>query len=184
MKTDCVIKEYEKVYKKIDLLNKKRKLMGLDKNESEKLCKLSAQYIQLRVKLYDEMFEDMVFMYLIHDEAERLSKRIYNKCNWNIELLIYEEEINKVEESYNKCNNKKELIDDIYSLYIELIKNLDDYLIEIDKECIDEIVYILGHEGEIAKETFKTYIDYRFEVLYMILDIWEEIDEKVKESIE
>lgn len=160
----------DKLYSRLELYVKKRETMGLEEDEENKYHTLFGEYLKLKLRLGDKVFDQYVLPSLIYGDAAKLNIDMLRDIKWNTELMIDDEQMEPVIKQYTLLEDKKAINDKIDDYYVELMTNLDTYLANKDNApLIKEISKILTEGQEDDNDVLRDHMDYKFEVIYMIL---------------
>lgn len=171
MTKEQIMLKMEKLYSRIELYVKKSKTMGLDKAEEDKYYSLFGEYIQLKLRLADIVFDQCILSALTYGDAAKLQSEMFKTIKWSTELMIEDEQMEPVIQEYTNLKNKKDINNKIEAYYVELMTNLEKYMDDRKNyDMIREVGKIISDEREEdPKESLRSHVDYKFEVLYMIL---------------
>lgn len=184
MAREQLIKKMEQIFDKLEIYNKKKKTMGLDDKELERYCRLYIEYLELKLSLWDDIYLSYILPEILYDEAEILYNEVCNTLKWDGTLLVKQTDIDKLNEEYAKSNkvlvNKK--LDKLYKL---LKMNLKEYYITLDaagKEIIHDISSLISNGDSDDLTVITDFIDYKFEVMYILLGLREDKNGKTSKS--
>jgi len=184
MAREQLIKRMEQVFDKLEMYNKKKKTMGLDEKELERYCKLYIEYLELKLSLWDDIYLSYILPEILYDEAEKIYNELCIALKWDGTLLVNQNDINKVLAEYEKSNkvlvNKK--LDKLYKL---LKMNLKEYYVTLDKagkEVINDICSLISNGDSTDIVVIEDFIDYKFDVMYILLGIKEDKNGKTSKS--
>ena len=161
----------DKILDKIEVLEKKKKLWGLAKEDGIKLLKLKFEYLKYYSILIDKVFVDYVEPVIYTEEIIDLKSRILMESKWEGQLLIIEEDINEFIK--NVRGKEEEIIDMINELRMREIKEIADLEDNIISEEIFKLFSELpGMEGE--EEDYKIniieYVMMKYDVMLSLLE--------------
>lgn len=170
MTKEQIMSKMDKIYTKLELYVKKNEMMGLEKEEEKKYYMLFADYLKLKLRLGDKVFDQYVLPALIYGDAAKLKLDMLKQIKWTTELMIDEEQMEPVIKQYSKIKDKTDINNNIENYYVELMMNLETYLTNKDNEqLIKEISKLLTDGQDNDSDVLRDHMDYKFEVLYMIL---------------
>jgi hypothetical protein len=145
--------------------------MGLDENELERYYGLIVKGLQLKLYLYDMIFNKFILSDILNQEALKYYNMVNKFIHWDCNLLIEQKEMDKIYDEYNKLSNKQAVMNYIDMLYIILRKELINYYNNLDDKTIIDSISMLFSDG-LNKDfdNLLLHLDYKFEILYMVLE--------------
>ena len=114
-----MLKDIEKLAKRINVLMRKLNAMGLQEDERKEYYSLISKYAFSRLELADRIFDSELLPSLQNDESTELSLILKSKLNWDTSLLIKPEDIDKVTNTYANIEDKNALagvLNDYFSI--------------------------------------------------------------------
>jgi len=183
MNEEYHLEKIDKVYNKIKLYSRKKRIMGLDQNEIEKYNYLVANYLQEKLLLSDYVFQKYVFPLILYKQASIMYYEFSNRLKWKTELLVKQEQMDVVLNEYKKIEDKELLKTKLEDYYLILKENLNEYYDSLtDKRLFSEICLLLSNGMDDNFEVLKEHIDYIFEVLCIVLEYKDEGEDNEKIS--
>lgn len=158
-------KKFEKLSKDINILDKKKKLWGLNSEESIKLNFLILDYMRYYYKLVDIIFNKYIEPLLFNDNIIGLKQELLLLLEWDGELLFFEEDIEVFMNKINDNNRQYiiELLEDLSHLEIESSKDIKFE----DEEIISLFIELNNIENR--NECIIEYIKIKYDILIELI---------------
>ena len=176
-----MLKDIEKLAKRINVLMRKLNAMGLQEDERKEYYSLISKYAFSRLELADRIFDSELLPSLQNDESTELSLILKSKLNWDTSLLIKPEDIDKVTNTYANIEDKNALagvLNDYFSILTNNLIQLLDSIQEDEGSDLEIAIISMGkllatHTDNItlfnAKKLIHDHLLYKFETIYMIV---------------
>ena len=176
-----MLKDIEKLAKRINVLMRKLNAMGLQEDERKEYYSLINKYAFSRLELADRIFDSELLPSLQNDESTELSLILKSKLNWDTSLLIKPEDIDKVTNTYANIEDKNALagiLNDYFSILTNNLIQLLDSIQEDEGSDLEIAIISMGkllatHTDNItlfnAKKLIHDHLLYKFETIYMIV---------------
>lgn len=176
-----MLKDIEKLAKRINALIRKLNVMGLQEDERKEYYSLISKYASSRLELADRIFDSELLPSLQNDESTELSLILKSKLNWDTSLLIKPEDVDRVTNTYAKIENKNKLADILNDYFSILTNNLIQLLDSIQEDEGSDLEIAIISMGKLlathadninlfnAKKLIHDHLLYKFETIYMIV---------------
>ena len=183
MTDEMMLDKIDKLHYRLQLYVKKMNTMGLEEIELNKYYSMLAEYIQLKLLLNDALFNNYVLPMILHDDALNYYKEIECKLKWKTELLIKQEQMDKVVEKFLSIENKEAVIKTLKKYHLILLRNLKECRNDIENhELFEEICLLLSDDQDSSFNVMIDQIDRKFEILYLVLNSEVEQNETIKKT--
>jgi regulator of sigma D len=172
MHRDQILKNMDKVYYKLEIYDRKKKQMGLDKNENERFCNLLVDYLELKMRLCDNIFNEYILNEIIDDKCDDILESLSENINWSGELLISQSEMDAVKNQYLYLTNNLLVIQNIVNLYEILNRNLLKFYNDTnDKSGFEEISELLSNDKSSNFSIITDFLKFKFTTLFLVLEL-------------
>ncbi len=115
--------ELDKLDKKINIYRKKMKVMGLDKEENDKLVELVIRFTRKRIDLNDNVFDEYVLPYILEDDTVNILNDLIRDIGWRGQYISEESEEENIVSKFNEVD-KKDTYDKLCILYNKLCTSI------------------------------------------------------------
>lgn len=172
-----LVAKMEKLQGRLERLSKKMHTMGLDKVERDKYLELFTEYIKMKFMLNDDVFNTYIVPKIMYGEALEKFKYIQKKINWDFDYIFDEDKMNSIYNRYIEEPERELVKERLVELYHILLGNLIDFYKNLkEQDFYKDVSLLFSNEGT---DDFEVIIDHykcKFERIYMILKIEEEIE--------
>lgn len=157
----------EKLVKKIDLLERKKKQWGLSREEYNKLYRYNIEFLQNHYQLIDITFNNYIEPFLYNDRIIEIKSELFETYKWDGKLLCFDEDINNFIK--NVKDNKNDVIKLLNELKDEEIKSSIEFLLTEQGQEMEELFCKLKNTSE--KNSIKEYIDIRYDIMMEMIEV-------------
>lgn len=171
-----LIKELEKIEKRLTIYQKKEQTMGLTENEKEKLKQTFANFLKTTIKYDDVKFNNEILPYVLKDKALKTHNDLNKIFKWDLSAIIDTEEMDKYQKQYKKVKDKEKFEELLVDLYCYLKENTEEYLKLF--AGIPEVIKEFEELGIDYKKSVLDFLAYKFTTLKFAIGIGE-INEKI-----
>lgn len=168
LQEEKLCKDIENLIGRIHTLKKKKKLWGLSIEEESKMVKLTLEYLKNYYQLIDIIFSSYIEPFLYNDTIVDIKEEIYMKYEWDGNLTMFEEDIDKLLESSK--NSTVELISLIEKLKEEELKTAKEFVsTEYGKEACE--MFCMMQNIKFDFKCIEKYIYTRYDVILGLLEM-------------
>jgi hypothetical protein len=183
MTEEYYLGKMDKIYSTMEKYEKKKKIMGLDKQEIIRYNKLVAEYLQLKLLLSDYIFQTYILPLALYGQASVLYHEFSGRIKWKTELLVQNDKMKVILQEYAEIDDKEAFKSRLEDYYVMLIDNFKDYYDHMeDKTAFNEICLLLSDGLDGTFDVILDYVDYIFEVLCVVLECEGDSDETISEE--